>query len=88
MTTCRIAVSVQPKTRVSDVVSLPDGTLKVLVTAPPEDDKGTEAVRTLLAKALGLAKRDVVIESGHRSRRKLLEIALDADEVAARLVAR
>ena len=87
MATFRIAVSVQAKAKVNDVVSLPDGTLKVRVTAPAVDDKANEAVHALLAKVLGLAKLDVAIVSGHRSRRKVLEVARGANEVAERLSA-
>jgi len=48
---------------------------KVRVTAPPEGGKANEAVLTVLADALDVARRDLELISGRSSRDKV--VALD-----------
>lgn len=56
--------------------------LKLRVRAVPEDGKANAAVEALLAKALGISKRQVAVVSGGKSRIKRVELA-DLDEGAA-----
>ncbi len=44
------------------------------VAAPPDGGKANAAVEALLAKRLGIAKRDVAIVSGRKSRDKRIRI--------------
>ena len=44
------------------------------VTAPPDGGCANAAVEALLAKRLGVAKRDVAIVSGRKSRHKRIRI--------------
>ena len=86
MVETRLEVRVRPKAgrnRVSwDGVSA----VKVYVTAPPEGGKANEAVITLLAKLLGVPRRDVELLRGQKSRDKVLRIeGLGSDAVLARL---
>jgi uncharacterized protein YggU (UPF0235/DUF167 family) len=62
-----------------------DGVLRVRVTAPPVDGAANEAVRSLLAKGLGITARDVDLVSGATARMKVFDVALDEAQVAARL---
>lgn len=48
--------------------------LKVRVSAPPEAGAANDAVRRLIARALGVHARDVRITSGHTRPEKTLEI--------------
>ena len=81
----RIAAHVRPKARSREVSVLEDGSLRVRVTAAPEDGKANRAVCDLVAEVLGVPKRDVEVQSGHKSRDKVLAVALEAAEVARRL---
>ena len=54
-----------------------DGRLKVRLAAAPEGGKANEELRSFLAKTLELPKRDIVIESGEKSRFKTLRLPLD-----------
>jgi uncharacterized protein (TIGR00251 family) len=61
---------------------------KVRVTAPPEAGRANEAVLTLLADALGVQRRDLVLASGNASRDKVVTLAgLTDEDVDARLAA-
>ncbi len=79
-------VKVHPKARRDSVQVIEGGSLKIDVTAPPEGGKANDAVIALLAKALGVAKSDVEIVRGLRSRDKLVRVhGLTDDELMARL---
>ena len=63
-----------------------NGLLLVRLAAPPVEGKANEALVRFLAKALGVAQRDVQILSGETAREKRLRIAgLSPEEVQRRL---
>ena len=63
-----------------------DGRLRLAVTAPPAGGAANKAVVRCLAAVLGRRRREVALESGHGSRRKVAFVAGAAlDEVRARL---
>jgi len=59
---------------------LKEGRLKVRIAAAPEDGKANEELRAFLAKALGIPKKDLVLESGEKSRFKTLRLPAAAKE--------
>ena len=67
-------VRVAPRASRNRVVGIQDGALKVALTAPPVDGAANEALKKLLAKALGVAKSDVEILRGDRARIKVLRV--------------
>lgn len=85
----RLAVRVTPRSTRDAVEGFdPEGTLRVRVTAAPADGAANAAVARLLAKALGLPGRDVVLVSGTTARQKLFDVPLDVAEIRRRLEAR
>ncbi|MDE3101192.1 MAG: DUF167 domain-containing protein [Chloroflexota bacterium] len=70
-------VRVVPRAARTAVGGSRDGALLVRVTAAPVDDAANEAVVAALARALGVAPRDVVIERGGHGRRKVLSVPAD-----------
>jgi len=62
-----------------------DGALLVRVTAPPADGAANAAVARVLAKALGLPGRDVVLVRGATSRVKQFDVLLTEGEIRKRL---
>ena len=74
-------VRVQPRAK-RNAVEARDGRLVVRVTAPPADGKANAAACALLAKALGVPKRDVKVHRGASSRDKVVSIeGMDEREV-------
>lgn len=64
-------------------MGLEGDTLKVRVAAPPVKDKANKALIKLLAKALGVSNSQVEIVSGHKARRKTVQVrGIDADAVS------
>ena len=63
-------VRVQPKARANAVVGWRGETLRVSVTATPEDGKANRAVIALLAESLGVAATSISLVRGVSSRDK------------------
>ena len=59
--------------------------LEVRVAAAPADGAANAEVVALLAKRLGVAKRDVEIIGGETSRHKRVRVGLSIDEIMHRL---
>ena len=70
-----IAVRVTPRGG-RDVIEAGAEGLRVRVTAPPEDGKANDAVRRLLAKAMGVAPTRLVLVRGATSRDKVFLLAV------------
>ncbi|WP_322795239.1 DUF167 family protein [Tepidiforma sp.] len=64
------------------------GALRIRVRAAPADGAANAAVAQLLARALGLPGREVVLVAGARARVKVFEVPLSEPELRARLEAR
>ena len=84
--TTRLRLRVSPGAKSSEVVGPHGEGWKVRVTAPPESGKANEAVRELLAAALGVPRSDTEIVGGVASRDKVLAVrGLTSSDVAERL---
>lgn len=72
---------------IDGIEMLADGrsVLKVRVRAAPTGGEANEALCRLIAKALGVPARDVIMRAGATSRIKRLEIAGDGPTLAATL---
>jgi len=79
-----IQVQVVPRASRERVGPLQGERVKVQITAPPVDGAANEALVALIAKALGVPRRQVRIIAGERGRRKTVRVdgarraALDA----------
>jgi len=73
----RINVLVVPKAPRNQVIVLGDGSLKVFVSAPAVNGRANEATIKLVAKWAGVVRKDVFIVTGHRNRRKVLQINME-----------
>lgn len=62
-----------------------EGCLLVRVTAPPAEGEANAAVTRMLADALGLPSRSLVLVGGAGSRRKQFEVPLTEDALEERL---
>ena len=89
----RLAVRLTPRARADRVDGIryaADGraaALCVAVTAPPADNQANEALLRLLSRDWRIARRDLAIAGGHKSRDKLVSIAGDPAALIAQLTA-
>ena len=82
----RLAVKVVPKASRAGLAGWIGDALKVRVTAAPERGRANEAVRAVLADALGVPLARVRIVAGHASPRKVFEVdGLDEAEARRRI---
>ena len=85
----RFRVHVTPKSRANAVETEGagrDATIRVRVTAAPEDGKANDAVIALLADRLDVPRRAVRVAGGAASRAKWIEVeGLEEEELWRRL---
>lgn len=67
-----LTVRATPKARRNAIE--PGDPIRVWVTDPPEDGKATDAIRKLLAKALGVAPSRLTLLRGATSRDKVFQV--------------
>jgi uncharacterized protein YggU (UPF0235/DUF167 family) len=80
------SVKVVPKSTRDEIAGWLDGVLKVRVRAAPEKGRANAAVEELLARELGVPRRNVRVVAGHTAPRKTVEVdGVDGGELAARL---
>lgn len=71
----KIIVKVIPRSSKNEVVGhMPDGALKVKLTAPPVDGAANEALIELLSEYFKKPKSSFVIQKGASKRTKIIEI--------------
>jgi len=70
----RLRVRVSPNSRRPGIEELPDGTLKVRVSAPPQEGKANQAVIETLARHFRVPKSSIRVLRGAAGRDKLVEI--------------
>jgi uncharacterized protein (TIGR00251 family) len=86
----RVAIRLTPRgrgDRVEGIVRGADGAtaLQVSVTAPPAEGRANDALLRLLAKRWGVARRDLAIVAGLKSRNKLVHVAGDPEALLGKL---
>jgi len=79
-------VKVQPRASREKVAGIADGRLKIALTAPPVDGAANEALVAFVARALGVAKRDVEIARGATGRLKTLRVRGVSKEAVQRWI--
>ena len=67
-------VKVQPRASRERIVGMEGERLKIALTAPPVDGAANEALVAFVARALGVAKRDVEITRGATGRLKTVRV--------------
>ena len=86
MSSCKIAVRVTPGAKEDRLLGWEGEVLRLRLRAAAVEGKANSALIKFLAASLGLRQRDVTIEQGRASRRKLVAIdGLTAAETRRRL---
>ena len=70
----RLAVSVSPNARRTQIDGLHDGALRVRLAAPPVDGKANAELMRFMADAFGVPVRNVDLVRGESSRQKVVRI--------------
>jgi uncharacterized protein (TIGR00251 family) len=73
-----IELYIQPGAKVSQIVGCHDGRLKIKISSPPVDGKANQEVVDFFAKLFNIARRDVELISGEKSRNKRVLLKGDA----------
>ncbi|PAA78999.1 hypothetical protein BOX15_Mlig011621g1, partial [Macrostomum lignano] len=73
-----VSVHVRPGAKISQLTELDSDSIGLSVAAPPVDGQANAAVVEHLAKILGCRRSDVDLQSGAKSKDKLLRVAASA----------
>jgi len=71
----RIRVHAQPGAKSTELAGLHDGALKVRVQAPPLEGRANEELIRFLAERLGVARSQITLIRGAKSRSKIFEVS-------------
>jgi len=80
--TVRLVLHVQPGARKTEVAGEHGDCLKIRLAAPPVDGKANAVLLAWLADCFGVGKRAVVLQSGDKSRHKVVVVASSLTEPA------
>ncbi|HET7729523.1 MAG TPA: DUF167 domain-containing protein [Usitatibacter sp.] len=69
-----LLVHAQPGAKRTEVAGVHGDALKIRVAAPALEDRANAALADFLADRLGVARRDVALEGGARSREKRFRV--------------
>ncbi|WP_114153664.1 DUF167 domain-containing protein [Chromobacterium haemolyticum] len=78
--TIRLTLHVQPGAKKTEAAGEHGDCLKIRLAAPPVDGKANAALLAWLAQRFSVAKRDVQLLSGDKSRRKVVLLQCEASE--------
>ena len=82
-----VRVILQPRASRDEVAGQQDDCLKIKVTAPPVDNQANTKLCELLAKLVGVGKKQVAVISGHRGRVKQVRVSnTTLEEIRKRLI--
>ena len=82
-----VSLHIQPRASKNEVIGEQSGALKVRLTSPPVDGAANKLCCEFMAKLCGVAKRDVSILSGDKSRhKKIIVYGLEIGKVQAALI--
>jgi len=83
-----INLKVNPGASRSEITGIKNKQLNVRLTAQPQDGKANACLCEFLAKALGCAKRDIVLVNGEKSRIKTVKAPLTCSEKLKEIAAK
>jgi uncharacterized protein (TIGR00251 family) len=70
-----VKVLLQPRASRDEVVEQQGDSLKIRVTAPPVDNQANKKLCALVAKLVGVGRKQVEVIGGHKGRVKQVQIA-------------
>ena len=81
----RVAIRLTPRASTERIDGVAGGALKVSVTAPPAENRATEALLRFLSREWRVPRRDLTIAAGAKSRNKLIHVAGNPTELLRRI---
>jgi uncharacterized protein (TIGR00251 family) len=70
----QLSLIVQPNASKSEIIGEHNGSLKIRIKAPPVDGKANEAVESFISELFEVRQRQVTVQRGMSSRKKMIEV--------------
>jgi uncharacterized protein (TIGR00251 family) len=82
----KLTVHVQPNANRNKLIDLKEGILRLMIAAPPVDNKANRELVDFLSDLLGLRKSDISIDKGALGRNKIITIhGIDREQLMRRI---
>jgi len=81
----QLFLHIQPGAKTTEIAGRHGDALKIRIAAAAIEGQANTVLRTFIARTLGISVRHVQIQSGEKSRRKILKIAPLDDETIQKL---
>ena len=72
----------------TEFAGIKDNAFRVRIAAAPEDGKANTELIAFLAKLLGCAKRDIILQSGKKSRLKTISLPVSFRQQLEKIIPR
>ena len=69
-----ISINVQPRSSKTEIIGIHQNSLKIKLTSPPIEGAANSLLIKFISKELGIAKSNIVLKSGEKSRKKKLTV--------------
>ena len=79
-------ISAVPGASKTEFAGIKDNRLRIHIAAVPENDKANSTLVAFLAKILGCAKSQIVLQLGKRSRQKTISLPLSVEQKLVQLL--
>ena len=70
-----ITISAKPGAKVSEITEVSESSIGISISAPPVDGEANTQLLKFLSQVLGVKKSDLCLESGSRSRSKVVSVS-------------
>ena len=70
-----ITVAAKPGAKVSEITEVSESSIGISISAPPADGEANTQLLKFLSQVLGVKKSDLCLESGSRSRSKVVSVS-------------
>jgi len=74
--TIHLDLKAVPRASKTECAGISGGRLRIRIAAPPEHGKANDALRELLSRILGCAKRELTLTGGEKSTKKTIALPL------------
>ena len=75
-----------PGSSKTEFTGVKDNRLRIRIAAAPEDGKANAELITFLAKSFGCPKREIILQSGERSRLKVISLPISVRQELEKLI--
>ncbi|WUR03138.1 UPF0235 protein [Vairimorpha necatrix] len=75
----KLSITVVPNSQTTQIKSIEEKEIRILINQPPEKDKANIELCKYLSRVLKIPRSEISIISGHTSRHKVVSVQIEED---------